>query len=322
MQVQLKDNDQEKETDNTAHVAPDMSQEELVELACFEIEGTNVSQTELPSEAELQQMDKKGLLLFINGLRLFRGRADQVPFLEGGSIHTAEDAESLRDYWRTDENTFGRRVDMVESFEERLGASQSYFTSGSSTWDSQAPPNRDRNWVARNTLPSRHEEGIRKARRFHRMVQSGEIVLRPGEPINIISHSQGGAHAAGFTEHLLTYTDDQGAPLYNVESIYYITPHQPTDIDHPEAVHGIQYSRPNDAVSSNDPWWLYNGGSEFGRIEGVDEFDGRDILGVEGTPEAEGPAGNRGGHNVTDNDFIFQIPEGQPGHVRRVRRRN
>jgi len=31
--------------------------------------------------------------------------------------------------------------------------------------------------------------------------------------------------------------------------------------------------------------------------------------------ETEGPFGNRGGHNVVDNDFIFYIPEGEEGYV-------
>lgn len=31
--------------------------------------------------------------------------------------------------------------------------------------------------------------------------------------------------------------------------------------------------------------------------------------------EAEGSSGNRGGHNVNDNTFIFDIPAGQPGYA-------
>jgi len=58
-----------------------------------------------------------------------------------------------------------------------------------------------------------------------------------------------------------------------------------------------------------------NGKSKFGKIKGVDEFDDRHIIGGEGQPKATGALGNRNGHNVTDNMFIFSIPEGQKGYV-------
>jgi len=63
------------------------------------------------------------------------------------------------------------------------------------------------------------------------------------------------------------------------------------------------------------PWWMPNGGTKFGKINNVTEFDGRDIFGEPGQPKSTGANGNRGGHNVTDNDFIFNISAGQPGYV-------
>jgi hypothetical protein len=105
--------------------------------------------------------------------------------------------------------------------------------------------------------------------------------------------------------------------LYKVEVIYYITPHQPTDIRHPAGVRGIQYSHPGDPVASDAPWWMPNGGSKFGKINGVNskDFDGRDIMGLPGQPKNTGATGNRGAHNVTDNGFILKIKPGQPGYV-------
>jgi hypothetical protein len=47
----------------------------------------------------------------------------------------------------------------------------------------------------------------------------------------------------------------------------------------------------------SEKWGTYNG-----KIQGVTEFYGNDIMGGPGQPPAEGPNGNRGGHNVTDND--------------------
>jgi hypothetical protein len=145
-------------------------------------------------------------------------------------------------------------------------------------------------------------QGTAKAREFHSMVQKGQIKLADGETIKVVSHSQGGAHSVGFVNQLLSYKNSQGEPLYKVEVMYYITPHQPNKFSHVEGVKGVQYSHPKDAISSDDPWWLPHGGSGYSEIEGIDEFYGGDIMGGKGQPAAEGPMGNRGGHNVTDND--------------------
>ena len=61
--------------------------------------------------------------------------------------------------------------------------------------------------------------------------------------------------------------------------------------------------------------YMPNGKSKFGQIKGGDEFNGEQILGGEGQPKATGAMGNRNGHNVTDNMYIFKIPEGDKGYV-------
>ncbi|MCB0738920.1 MAG: hypothetical protein KDC92_15535, partial [Bacteroidetes bacterium] len=140
--------------------------------------------------------------------------------------------------------------------------------------------------------------------------------------IKIISHSQGGAHSQGMAAQLLSYKDEDGNPLYKIEVIYHITPHQPTDIPKVEGVDRmVQYSHPGDAISSTK-WYQpleglgLNGGSDFGRIKGVDEFVGYDIMGGDNQPPCEGPMGNRCGHNVTDNDYIFDIESRKDGAVK------
>lgn len=140
---------------------------------------------------------------------------------------------------------------------------------------------------------------------FHKMVQSGEITLEEGETIKVISHSQGGAHAAGFAEQLLTYKDENGRSIFNIEVIYYITPHQGGDFSTPSG-HGIksfQFNHPGDAVAGKGEGLIttVNGGQYYGRIRNVTHYSESDIMGGPNQPPCEGPTGNRCGHNVTDN---------------------
>lgn len=233
-------------------------------------------------------------IIFIGGLRLRQGNADQQKWIGGGRIHKTD----IYNYWRTKEgetNTFGRTVDLVSYFQTKYNDTNIGFTSGSSHWNSQ--------------VNQRFDEGTVKAETFHKMVQAGDIVLKPNETIKIISHSQGGGHSYGYAERLMDYKDANGKPLYNIQVIEYITPHQPTDINHPPNVKGIQYSHPSDAVSSKAPWWMPNGGSDYGRIRGIDEFYGGDIMGGENQPPLGGATGNRNGHNVTDNDLFIKQSE-------------
>lgn len=61
------------------------------------------------------------------------------------------------------------------------------------------------------------------------------------------------------------------------------------------------------AVASDSPWWMPNGGTSFGKINGVSQFYGEDIMGGPGQPKLGGATGNMNGHKVIDNDeFIKQ----------------
>jgi len=227
-------------------------------------------------------------ILFINGLRLWHGNMDQNSTFGGFKIHKSD----VYNYWATEKNNFGRKVDIAAFYKKAYNDYNVGFTSGSSHWNSSAI--------------KRELQGVRKAELFHNMVQKGEIKLDPKETIKIISHSQGGAHAAGFAKKLMSYKDSNGDPLYHIAVIEYICPHQPTDITHPKGPLGIQYSHPGDAVASDSPCWLPNGGTSYGPIQSIDVFEGGDIFGGEGQPENTGIIGNMGGHRVTDNDEFIK----------------
>lgn len=260
------------------------------------------------------------LVIFIGGLRLWYGARDQPRYGELGPFEGGLNGiydNDVYDYWSTDENSFGNSVNFAYSMMQRIGDFKSLFTSGSAEWTSQAG--------------RRHMDGVNRAIEFHNKVLAGEIILAAGETIKIVSHSQGGAHAAGFANQLLSYTDDEGNPLYNIEVIYYITPHQPKDIDHPKSVRGVQYSHPDDAVASDEPWWMPNGGTEFGKIPNVQEFvESQELKSTgnigeikmkrfedykRGDSPFEFVSGNRGQHNVNDNMQVLDRPKGSPGYI-------
>lgn len=250
----------------------------------------------------LSAVDPDGkLIIFIGGLRLMVGAGDQQGRFKTADAHQGIYNYDIFKYWSDEKNSFGRKADIAQGFINRINYKNAWYTSGSSEWRSQPK--------------DRIEEGKAKAMQFHAMVQSGQITLAKDETIKIVAHSQGGAFSVGFAEQLMSYKDANGKPLYNIEVMYYITPHQPDKFSHIAGIRRVQYSHPKDAVASDDPWWLPNGGTKFAKIKGITEFDGRDIMGGKGQPPAEGPSGNRGGHNVTDNDFIFDIKPGQPGYV-------
>lgn len=238
------------------------------------------------ANSPLNSIDPDGrLILFINGLRLFHSDNDQDPRSGYSGFYKYD----IFNYWSTDENSFGEKADLVSLFSQGISDNNILFTSGSSSWDSQAY--------------ERKEEGRKKAKLFHSKYLKGDIQLNKDETIKIVSHSQGGSHAAGFVEQLMKYKDKNGDPLYNIEIMYYITPHQPTDFTTPKGFPSIQYSHPNDAITTDAaPSWLINGNSKYGLIKGATEFHGDKIFGGENQPAAEGPSGNMGGHKATDNE--------------------
>jgi RHS repeat-associated protein len=233
-------------------------------------------------------------IIFIGGLRLWYAARDQEGSRNnewGGK--TGIYNNDVFNYWSTNENAYGRAANISQYYQDKYNDNNVGFTSGSSFWNSQAS--------------DRRADGIAKAKLFHQMVQGGDITLEAGETIKVISHSQGGAHASGYIEQLQSYKDADGNPLYNIEVAEYITPHQPTDINHPDGVLGIQYSHENDQVSSRN--YLPNGGTKFGKINGInnENFHHGNIMGGKGQPRAN--IFTRGGHTVTDNDQFIKKGE-------------
>ncbi len=168
-------------------------------------------------------------IIFVNGFRPSAGARDMCISPLGSSNSNSIYKRDEFDYWDS-------RI--VDYYQKQYKDENISFTSGSSFVDSDAS--------------MRETEGAAKAMIFHNQVADGEISLNGDEPIRLISHSQGGATAAG----MATKLQELG---YKVEVIEYITPHQATDINHPEGVKGIQFDQTHDRVVSGK-----------GKIKGVD----------------------------------------------------
>ncbi len=159
-------------------------------------------------------------IIFVNGFRPGVGCRDQVRWSGGSNSYPSVYPTDEMKYWNT-------RI--VEYYQDQYKDNHLSFTSGSASPVS--------------TAAQREAEGSVKALIFHNQVADGKITLNGDEPIRLISHSQGGATAAGMASKL----QELG---YNVEIIEYITPHQATDINHPEGVKGVQYDQEHDRVVS------------------------------------------------------------------------
>ena len=168
-------------------------------------------------------------IIFVNGFHIGGGCRDQVRYSSGYNSYPSVYDEDVADYW--DDN-------IITYYKEQFTDNKTFFTSGSASPVS--------------TAAQREEEGGIKALILDLMVADGKLSLGKDEPIRIVSHSQGGATAAGMAKTLLEYG-------YNVEIVEYITPHQATDFTHPDQVEGIQYDQKYDRVVSGQ-----------GAIKGID----------------------------------------------------
>ena len=168
-------------------------------------------------------------IIFVNGFRPGVGCRDQARYGSGNNSYPSVYKEDKAKYWDSD---------IVQYYKVQFEDDNTLFTSGSASPVS--------------TAAQREEEGGVKALILDLKVSEGTIALDKGEPIRIVSHSQGGATAAGMAKTLLEYG-------YNVEIVEYITPHQATDFTHPDGVEGIQYDQKYDRVVSGQ-----------GAIEGVE----------------------------------------------------
>ncbi len=178
----------------------------------------------------VNKVDNDGkAIIFVNGFRPGVGCRDQERYGYGNNSYPSVYDNDVADYW--DDS-------IITYYQEQFSDDKTLFTSGSASPVS--------------TATQREEEGGIKALILDLKVSDGTIALDKDEPIRIVSHSQGGATAAGMAKTLLEYG-------YNVEIVEYITPHQATDFTHPDGVEGIQYDQKYDRVVSGQ-----------GAIEGVE----------------------------------------------------
>jgi hypothetical protein len=256
---------------------------------------TNLSPFSYVANNVVNAIDPDGrLIIFVGGLRMPSFGLDQTLIGKRG-FYSSETKFGDRgygwEYFSGKKNSFGETWNLTRTFQDFHNDKNVLFTSGSAG-----------NWSSAET---RMENGRQSAKRFYRKWKKGKVTLADGEAIRIVSHSQGGAHAAGFADQLRTYKDESGQSIFNIEVIYYITPHQGANITHPSGIAGFQFSHPNDAISGEGFGWisLLNGGQHYGKIQNLDSdsFFSQMILGGEGQPDATGATGNRNGHNVGDN---------------------
>ena len=245
----------------------------------------------------LQAIDPDGkAIIFIGGLRFFQSDADQKQNL--GSPDGFMGRRSLiyrtdiTKYWSTfgkSKNYHGRSASIDGIFKKTFKDENAFYLSGSSTHKSSAK--------------KRQGEGAKKAKLFHKMYGYGagkNQKIKKGETIRVVGHSQGGAHAAGFVSQLLTYKNEAGGNLYNVEVVFYLNPHQPGDIISPLGVDAVSYQATTDQITGDGLMTVLglNGGSEVEDVNGATNYYMRVFKkGKEGYWWSK-----RGGHNVNDGD--------------------
>ena len=115
----------------------------------------------------------------------------------------------------------------------------------------------------------RYNEGIEAGLNLINQLESSNIVLKKGETIKIVGHSQGGAFAAGMA-NVISKNKKYSSIL---QEVVYLEPHQPGDFNHPNGVKGVQVSSAQDRVASK---WNFlsglKGKTSFTNIKGINQF--------------------------------------------------
>jgi len=184
---------------------------------------------------------------------------------------------------------FGYWGTMDNKFKQRIGDYNSVYTDASSH--------------ALSTEAYRNERGKEAGEALLKKIEAGEVKMKAGETVKMVSHSQGGAYAAGMAEVLVNAG-------YKVEVSYNIAPKQPGDIENSDKVGRIvQYSSPSDFIAHQS------------NMPGADEIR-NDVV-----PKSEQGVTTGGGHTTDiyqdnkstdankDKSGIFAIPAGKPGAV-------
>ena len=234
----------------------------------------------------IQAKDPDGkLVIFVNG---YQGPVSDVLFsftnifLKASRFFTGERIEMVDRF-----NYWGR---MDSKFMQRIGDYNSVYADASSS--------------AVSTEAYRNERGKNAGRALLKKIESGEVKLKPGETIKMVSHSQGPAYAAGMAEVLVIAG-------YKVEVSYNIAPKQPGDIKNSKQIGRIvQYSSPNDFIAPQS------------KMQVADQV--RDDV----VPKSKQSRISGGGYIIdsyhdknstdpnSDKTGIFTIPQGQDGAVK------
>ncbi|HAS46067.1 MAG TPA: hypothetical protein DCS93_36630 [Microscillaceae bacterium] len=147
---------------------------------------------------------------------------------------------------------------MDERIMDRLGDRNAMYFDGSASPTAGASVRMQRGRVAAGYL--------------HREIKEKRVSYAPDEPITIVGHSMGAAFAAGMGQKLLEIRAEEGID-YRLDAIYYLAPHQPGDIVHPQGIRGVQYSIKNDWVSSDQSTLIaIPSSSTLAPIQGITEY--------------------------------------------------
>ncbi len=235
----------------------------------------------------IQAKDPDGkLVIFINGYRGSDAVKDDFkdPFGTRRSITRFFTEEKI--YKNDHFNYWGS---LADKFMQRIGDYNAVYADGSSH--------------ALSTEAYRNERGKEAGEALLKKIEAGEVTMKAGETIKLVSHSQGGAYAAGMAEVLVKAG-------YKVEVSYNIAPKQPGDIKNSDQISRIvQYSSPDDFIAPQSS------------MPGADEIR-NDVV-----PSSKQGATSGGGHTTdsyhdnnstkasSDKSGIFAIPQGEKGAV-------
>lgn len=90
--------------------------------------------------------------------------------------------------------------------------------------------------------------------------------MKEGESIKIVSHSEGGAFAAGIASYLKELNENMGSSYYpKVESLLYLSPDEVEDFSSPKGIKAYQIHYENDPVTSPK---MLKGVEYFAKLKG------------------------------------------------------
>jgi RHS repeat-associated protein len=214
----------------------------------------------------IQAVDPDGkVVIFVNGYQggkaIIKDYFDRTSIVR--SIYRVLSTESLT---KSDDGYWGN---MDDDLMDRIGDHNAVYANASSH--------------ALSTASYRYNRGKEAGEVMLKMINDGEIKLQTDEKgkvtetVKIVSHSQGGAYAAGMSKVLT----DAG---YKVEVEYYFAPKQPGDIPKTSADRRVQYGSDKDMVAPQSPMNGYveqgGGPSKDGAVDGHMLYNYENVLDV------------------------------------------